>query len=63
MKERTHSKQSHNYKSSKGEPYVLEYQRNIETQMKNARGFTNLRYEVLIPGHVNMWLLERKASA
>jgi len=46
-----------------GEPYVLEYQRNIETQMKNARGFTNLRYEVLIPGHVNMWLLERKASA
>lgn len=46
-----------------GEPYVLEYQRNIEKQMKNVRGFTNLRQEVIIPGHVNMWLLDRKVSS
>ena len=42
---------------------MLEYQRNIEKQMKNVRGFTNLRQEVIIPGHVNMWLLDRKVSS
>ena len=46
-----------------GEPYVLEYQRNIEKQMENVRGFINMRQEVIIPGHVNMWLLDRKVSS
>mmetsp|Transcript_64449 Transcript_64449/g.76329 ORF Transcript_64449/g.76329 Transcript_64449/m.76329 type:complete len:414 (+) Transcript_64449:513-1754(+) len=43
-----------------GEPYVKEYQQNIHKQMKNIRGFKNLRFEAVIPGHVGVWLLTRE---
>ncbi|GAX24110.1 hypothetical protein FisN_9Hh363 [Fistulifera solaris] len=42
-----------------GEPYVLEYQRNIHNQLGNAKGFRLKSYENLVPGHVGMWLLEK----
>eukprot|EP00586_Coscinodiscus_wailesii_P000883 CAMPEP_0172477726 /NCGR_PEP_ID=MMETSP1066-20121228/1174_1 /TAXON_ID=671091 /ORGANISM="Coscinodiscus wailesii, Strain CCMP2513" /LENGTH=403 /DNA_ID=CAMNT_0013236571 /DNA_START=106 /DNA_END=1314 /DNA_ORIENTATION=- len=40
-----------------GEPYVKEYQQNIHKQMKSIRGFKNLSFEAVIPGHVGVWLL------
>ncbi len=43
-----------------GEPYVLEYQQNIHQQMEEIRGFTDLEYKVIVPGHVGMWLLKRE---
>lgn len=43
-----------------GEPYVIEYQKNIHKQMEKIRGFANLEYKVIVPGHVGMWLLQRK---
>lgn len=45
-----------------GEPYVLEYQRNIQSQLENINGFTNLRCEVIVPNHVVMWLLEKEST-
>jgi len=42
-----------------GEPYVLEYQKNINEQLDNVKGFTRTTFETLIPGHVCMWKLER----
>lgn len=42
-----------------GEPYVLEYQRNIHNQLGNAKGFRLKSYESLVPGHVGIWLLEK----
>jgi ubiquinone/menaquinone biosynthesis C-methylase UbiE len=42
-----------------GEPYVLEYQSNIRSQLTNLKGFFRPEYKVLVPGHVSMWLLKR----
>lgn len=42
-----------------GEPYVLEYQKNIHRQLRTFRGFANVRYKTLVPEHVGMWILER----
>ena len=43
-----------------GEPYVLEYQKNIHLQLLQARGFRNCRYEQVVQGHVGLWLLDRE---
>jgi hypothetical protein len=42
-----------------GEPYVLEYQKSIDNQIKRFRGFLRPRYKDVVPGHVGMWLLQR----
>lgn len=42
-----------------GEPYVLEYQQSIHTQLQRFKGFLRPRYEDIVPGHVGMWLLQR----
>ena len=42
-----------------GEPYVLEYQKNIHRQLKSMRGFTKVKYEDVVPNHVGMWTLKR----
>jgi ubiquinone/menaquinone biosynthesis C-methylase UbiE len=47
------------YSMLMGEPYVLEYQRNIQSQLKNLKGFFRPEYKVLVPGHVGMWLMKR----
>lgn len=44
-----------------GEPYVLEYQKNIHRQLKTIKGFSNVRYESIVPKHVGMWILKRSA--
>lgn len=44
-----------------GEPYVIEYQRNIHRQLKTMKGFTNVKYETVVPNHVGMWILTRTA--
>lgn len=43
-----------------GEPFVREYQRNIENQLTSlaAHGFTFSKKKVVVKGHVNMWLLK-----
>jgi ubiquinone/menaquinone biosynthesis C-methylase UbiE len=43
-----------------GEPYVLEYQSNIERQIERFQGFSDVKVTNCIPGHVRMWLLTRK---
>jgi SAM-dependent methyltransferase len=42
-----------------GEPYVLEYQKNIHQQLRSMRGFSKVRYETIVPKHVGMWILKR----
>lgn len=42
-----------------GEPYVLEYQKNIRKQMRSLQGFGDFHYKVVIPGHVCKWTLTR----
>jgi trans-aconitate methyltransferase len=42
-----------------GEPYVIEYQKEIHNQIQRFRGFIRPRYEPVVPGHVGMWLLQR----
>jgi ubiquinone/menaquinone biosynthesis C-methylase UbiE len=42
-----------------GEPYVIEYQKNIHKQIQRFRGFLRPRYEAVVPGHVGLWLLQR----
>jgi len=42
-----------------GEPYVLEYQKNIHKQLRTFRGFGKVTYKTLVPNHVGMWVLER----
>jgi SAM-dependent methyltransferase len=42
-----------------GEPYVLEYQKNIHRQLRSIRGFSKVRYETIVPNHVGMWILKR----
>ena len=43
-----------------GEPYVIEYQKNICKQLSLARGFANYQFRTVIPGHVEMWTLTRE---
>mmetsp|Transcript_30145 Transcript_30145/g.45679 ORF Transcript_30145/g.45679 Transcript_30145/m.45679 type:complete len:184 (-) Transcript_30145:311-862(-) len=43
-----------------GEPYVLEYQKHIQDQLKSVQGFKNLKYTEVVEGHVGFWLLTRK---
>ena len=45
-----------------GEPYVLEYQKNIMHQIQNMKGFRLNEYQTIIPGHVVMWTLTRDGN-
>lgn len=40
-----------------GEPFVLEYQQNIDRQLATFPGFSTSKRDVIVPGHVNLWLL------
>jgi ubiquinone/menaquinone biosynthesis C-methylase UbiE len=42
-----------------GEPYVIEYQKNIHKQMNAFKGFSKAKYRTMVPNHVGMWLLQR----
>lgn len=42
-----------------GEPYVVEYQKNIQKQLGHQRGFARAQHKTLVPGHVDMWVLKR----
>lgn len=42
-----------------GEPYVIEYQQNINEQLANFSGFKTLTNEVIEPNHVELWQLVR----
>lgn len=44
-----------------GEPFVEEYQRNIDEQLANMPGFKFAKKKVVVPGHVNLWLLQAVA--
>mmetsp|Transcript_29905 Transcript_29905/g.72234 ORF Transcript_29905/g.72234 Transcript_29905/m.72234 type:complete len:341 (-) Transcript_29905:207-1229(-) len=44
-----------------GEPFVVEYQQNIDKQLANFPGFTFHKRKVVVPGHVNLWLLKANA--
>lgn len=41
-----------------GEPFVKEYQRNIDSQLFNFEGFS-AKKRVVVAGHVNLWLLTK----
>ena len=43
-----------------GEPFVLEYQQNIESQLASLEGFKLSKRKHVVPGHVNVWLLVAK---
>jgi ubiquinone/menaquinone biosynthesis C-methylase UbiE len=45
-----------------GEPYVLEYQANIQRQLQSVKGFSKAVYKTIVPGHVGMWLLKATSS-
>lgn len=45
-----------------GEPYVIEYQKNIHQQLSQLKGFIEHEYKTLVPGHVGMWLLKRDTA-
>jgi SAM-dependent methyltransferase len=42
-----------------GEPYVLEYQQNIDRQLEGMSGFQDLSCKAVIPGHVTVWMLRK----
>lgn len=46
-----------------GEPYVIEYQQNMSTQLRRMKGFLRPSYKTLVPGHVGMWTLKRSRNA
>lgn len=46
-----------------GEPYVIEYQKNIHNQLGHQRGFSPAQYKSLVPGHVDMWVLKKSMLA
>merc|ERR1711920_366610 len=35
-----------------GEPYVIEYKKNIQEQLKAIQGFTDCKYTEIVKGHV-----------
>ena len=41
-----------------GEPFVIEYQTNIDEQLASLPGLNLFKRKTVVPGHVNMWLLE-----
>ena len=41
-----------------GEPFVIEYQKNIDEQLASLPGLNLFKRRTVVPGHVNMWLLE-----
>jgi ubiquinone/menaquinone biosynthesis C-methylase UbiE len=43
----------------KGEPYVQEYQKNINTQLVQLSGFDPATYQTIVPHHLGMWTLKR----
>ena len=43
-----------------GEPYVLEYQKNIKHQIDTLQGFNVEKNYEMVPGHVHLWVLTRK---
>jgi ubiquinone/menaquinone biosynthesis C-methylase UbiE len=43
-----------------GEPFVIEYQQNIDKQLESVEGFKFSKRKEIVPGHVNMWLLTAK---
>ncbi len=45
-----------------GEPYVIEYQQNIQKQMESVQGFVDFKVKDVVPGHVTMWTRTRKWS-
>ncbi|KAL7442827.1 hypothetical protein ACHAXH_009535 [Discostella pseudostelligera] len=40
-----------------GEPFVLEYQQNIDSQLTSLNKFRFTKRKSVVPGHVNLWLL------
>mmetsp|Transcript_27542 Transcript_27542/g.46892 ORF Transcript_27542/g.46892 Transcript_27542/m.46892 type:complete len:336 (-) Transcript_27542:354-1361(-) len=44
-----------------GEPFVKEYQQNIDRQLATFPGFSSLKRKVVVPGHVNLWILAAEA--
>jgi ubiquinone/menaquinone biosynthesis C-methylase UbiE len=46
-----------------GEPYVLEYKKNIHQQMESLPGFVDYTYQTIVPGHVGMWILTANKSS
>ncbi len=40
-----------------GEPFVLEYQQNIDSQLASLNKFRFTKRKSIVPGHVNLWLL------
>lgn len=46
-----------------GEPYVLEYKKNIHQQLESLPGFTNYSYQTIVPGQVGLWLLTADKSS
>ena len=42
-----------------GEPYVLEYQQNINRQLQTCKGFTRATFRSIVPGHLGLRLLQR----
>lgn len=45
-----------------GEPYVLEYQKNINGQMANMTGFKDFCNEIIVPNQVELWQLTRDGT-
>lgn len=45
-----------------GEPYVLEYQQNIEGQIERFQGFHELQSREVVPGLLKMWTLTRNSK-
>jgi ubiquinone/menaquinone biosynthesis C-methylase UbiE len=41
-----------------GEPFVLEYQQNIDSQLADFPGFSLSKCKTVVPGHVNLWLMQ-----
>jgi ubiquinone/menaquinone biosynthesis C-methylase UbiE len=42
-----------------GEPYILECKKHIQDQLRSIRGFANVRYDEVVPGHIGVWVLTR----
>ena len=42
---------------------VLEYQKNIHSQLRTMSGFDRVTYKTIVPNHVGMWVLRRSGSA
>jgi len=43
-----------------GEPFVIEYQQNIDEQLASVEGFKFSKRKEIVPDHVNLWLLTAK---